>query len=99
MILCWILSRFLAQRPPAGVTVSVSLNGLSPDASRGATSHREDAVSVPAEPPEAGFVYVRVEANHRESSFSSKHDAAALKSSEVLPKKDGCKSDSAGVQG
>lgn len=53
MLLCWILSGFFAQKPPAGVTVSVSLNGLSPDASRGATSQREDAVSGPAEPPEA----------------------------------------------
>lgn len=53
MLLCWILSRFFAQKPPAGVTVSMSLNGLSPDASQGAMSQREDAVSVPAEPPEA----------------------------------------------
>lgn len=86
---------FFAQKHPAGVIVSVSLNGLSPDASRG----RRLCTCGAARSSRPGFVCVRVEANHSESSFSTRHDAAALKSSELSPKKDGCKSDSAGVQG
>lgn len=81
---------FFAQKPPAGVTVSVSLNGRSPDASRGATSQREDAVSLPAEPPEAAAQGLFVSESRQTAAralSAPKHDAAAaLKSSEVFAK-------------